>query len=61
MLEQISTSRDGYTLTEQSYTPTKQSIETFNAIKFKLIHSKLTVCFLCTIHVANGAFHTANV
>jgi len=28
MLEQISTSRDRHTLTEQSYTPTKQSNET---------------------------------
>jgi len=45
MLEQISTSRDQYTLAEQSYTPTNSQL-------------KHAICFLCTIQVPNGAFHT---
>jgi len=43
MLEQINTSRDRYTLTEQSYTqaPTKQSNETCNMLslyKCQMVH-----------------------
>jgi len=41
MLEQISTSRDRYILTEQSYTPTKQSNETCNMLslyKSQMVH-----------------------
>jgi len=46
MLEQISTSRDQYTLIEQSYVLTKQSNET---------------CNVFFVQVSNGAFYTSDV